>query len=88
MGRPELPLAEVEAHPDPDWRTVRPRLGRDRPLPGDGRRDRVEWRGEGGEERVALGLDNDPVLTLDCGPEDLVVAPDEPGPWRRADGAL
>ncbi len=45
-------------------------------------------RVEGREERVALGLDDDPALTLDSRPEDLVVPPDQRGPSRGAHGAL
>ena len=77
---PQAPLAEMEAHPDPDGRAVRPRLGRDGPLCGDGGRDGVERRVEGREERVPLGLDHDPALTLDRRPEDLVVPPDQRRP--------
>ena len=59
-----------------------------RPLSGDGGRDGVERRREGREERVSLGLDHDSVLSLDRGPEDLVVPADQCGPGFRTDGAL
>ena len=53
-------LAGVEAHPDAIAGVVRPRLGGERALRLDGRRDRRPGAGEDDEERVALGALLDP----------------------------
>ena len=50
-----LGAAGVQAHPDPDRRVLRPRLGGQRALRRDRGLDRVGRLGEDDEEGVALG---------------------------------
>ena len=56
--------AGVEAHPDPDRRVVRPRLGGKRPLCRDGGFDGIGRLGERDEEGIALGALLDAAMSL------------------------
>ena len=84
----EPTLAEMKAHPDADIAAGSPDFSRDRAL-GVGRgHDRRVGPIEGREERVALGLDHGAAVALDGVAQQDVVAPDDLGPRKRADGAL
>src|ERR1044071_9649925 len=78
-------LAGVEAHPDLELAGLGPRLRRDRPLGGNGRLCRAIWILERGEERVTLGLDDDPAVRLDRPAQERVVARHDRGPVVRSD---
>ena len=80
----EATLTDVDAHADVEARAVRPRLCRDRSLGGDRGRDRGGRVIEGGEEGVALGLDDEAAVRLDGRPQELVVTADDAGPGDRS----
>ena len=85
---PDPALAGVQAHPDLDLARLGPVGGRDGALRGYRCLDRRRWARERGEERIALGLDDGATRALDGAPKQLVVAPDDRRPVRRADGLL
>ncbi len=84
----ESDVAGVEAHPDADPGPVRPRLALERSLAVDGRRDRVARALEHDEEAVALSPTLIATMGHEGGPEQLAVAPEQPGVRVRPDCLL
>ena len=71
------PLAGVQAHPHPHREPLRPGVGGQAPLGRHRGPDRRHRAREGGEERVALGADLDPVPVPDGPAQDgRVLVPD------------
>jgi hypothetical protein len=66
-------LARVQPHPHPHRFTVRPRLRRERALPGDCRGSRRRRARKGREERVALRVHHLAAVPLDCVAQDPLV---------------
>jgi len=64
-------LARVQAHADPDGRSLRPLLLGQRALRGSGCGQGIGRGGEGHEERVAFGGDLDSCAVADRGPHDV-----------------
>ena len=66
-------LGGMDGHPDPDRRSLRPALLRQRPLGIDGRADRIARPLERHEERVALRVDLVAVVDADRRADQLLV---------------
>jgi hypothetical protein len=69
-----LDLPRVEAHPGSEFAHFAPSLRPQGQLPGEGGRDGVRRLGEGGVDRVAHRLEDDPPLRLHRPAEEVVVA--------------
>ena len=76
------PRSKVQPCSDPQVVPVDQGVGGDGALRGDYRVERRPRRGEGGEHRIALGLDDVPALALDRRSEAAVMFRDDPRPGR------
>ncbi len=72
-------LAGMDRHPDPDLRAVGPQVRGHGSLHVESAADRIGRVRERREERVALGVDLDPVPALDGGSDDPPMVEQDPG---------